>query len=144
MKQTFKEYTEQRISDLQKLSEYFPEIYLGVNFDNLRDSYSYSGYLDKVKEKLDSLIGRELSWHEVDMFQSMIKGNIASKYDPQQMFGNPTIDNKVKYSMFISIKFNEAIGVTMTDDEMEKLTLAHINVFKNMSEINPNPVGEDK
>lgn len=117
-KQTFIDYTNQRIHDFKLLNEYLPG--LMNNPDVLSNALSINSHMYDVKSKLEKLFKRELSWHEIDLFSSVISNYLTSQTDPVMKKNNETILHaKARFALKVRKKFCNLLGIDFPEKDEE-------------------------
>ena len=116
--QTFREYTEQRISDWNILSDYLPTINL-IDINNLRAPYQYEDHLNETKKALEVLFKRELSWTQVDGYSNTICKYIMQNIEPFTHARPTTIDEAIEMQVLLRRKFCDMIGIDFPQEHLE-------------------------
>lgn len=139
--ETFREYTEKRIESYQKIQSLFPEYFVNINLDGLRDAYAYEDHMVKVKLQLEKFFGRDLNWHEVDQYSTMINQYTSRLVKISKPI--ESIEDQIEASVLCRNKFCDVIGLgySKIDNEDYRKALRgnienNINLRRNLSGTN--------
>jgi hypothetical protein len=136
--ETFREYTEKRIESYKKIQSLFPEYFININLDGLRDAYNYEDHMVKVKLQLEKFFGRDLNWNEVDQYSTMINQYTARSVNISKPI--ESIEDQIEAAVLCRNKFCKVIGLEFNeidnDDYRKALRTSienNINLHRNLS-----------
>jgi hypothetical protein len=89
----FQEYLTQRITDLEQMKAYLPEITatLDIAIETTEKSKKYEGFSAAWKAIVEKMLGHEVSFQEVDLFMQLIVSAAVTSMDPNAV---PYLDSE--------------------------------------------------